>query len=55
MHAPRTHTNASAQEPNSVLNEWSADLNRLMAGIERVTHLIAKEEMMAAAAAARME
>ena len=35
-----------AKDPNEVLNEWSLNLNSLMALVSKTTHLINKEEMI---------
>lgn len=34
------------KDPNEVLNEWSSNLNTLMALVSKTTHLINKEEMI---------
>ncbi|CAN7978440.1 unnamed protein product, partial [Ixodes persulcatus] len=34
------------QEPNEVLNDWSRNLNSLMALLSKTSHLISKEEMI---------
>ncbi|XP_064478635.1 26S proteasome non-ATPase regulatory subunit 12-like isoform X2 [Ornithodoros turicata] len=34
------------QDPNEVLNDWSRNLNTLMALLSKTTHLISKEEMI---------
>ncbi|KAL1483016.1 hypothetical protein MTO96_033423 [Rhipicephalus appendiculatus] len=34
------------KEPNQVLNEWSSNLNSLMALLSKTSHLISKEEMV---------
>ena len=34
------------KDPNEVLNEWSHNLNSLMALVSKTTHLINKEEMV---------
>ena len=35
-----------SKDPNEVLNEWSHNLNSLMALVSKTTHLINKEEMV---------
>ena len=38
---------AKARNPDEVLNEWSSDMRSLLGLLERIDHLITKEEMMA--------
>ena len=38
---------AKARGPDEVLNEWSSDMRSLLGLLERIDHLITKEEMMA--------
>ena len=38
---------AKARNPDEVLNEWSSDMKSLLGLLERIDHLITKEEMMA--------
>ena len=38
---------AKPRDANDVLNEWSANMKSLLALLERIDHLITKEEMMA--------
>ena len=38
---------AKARGPDEVLNEWSSDMRSLLRLLERIDHLITKEEMMA--------
>ena len=38
---------AKARGPDEVLNEWSSDMKSLLGLLERIDHLITKEEMMA--------
>ena len=38
---------AQARGPDAVLNEWSSDMRSLLGLLERIDHLITKEEMMA--------
>lgn len=38
---------AKARSPDEVLNEWSSDMRSLLGLLERIDHLITKEEMMA--------
>lgn len=38
---------AKARGPDEVLNEWSGDMRSLLGLLERIDHLITKEEMMA--------
>ena len=40
-------TFAKARGPDEVLNEWSSDMRSLLGLLERIDHLITKEEMMA--------
>jgi 26S proteasome regulatory subunit N5 len=40
-------TFAKARGPDEILNEWSSDMKGLLGLLERVDHLITKEEMMA--------
>jgi 26S proteasome regulatory subunit N5 len=37
---------ARSQDPESVLNTWSTQLNELMALVNKTTHLINREEMV---------
>ena len=39
---------ARPRQPDDVLNEWSADMKSLLGLLERIDHLITKEEMMGA-------
>ena len=43
----RVVTFAKARGPDEVLNEWSSDMRSLLGLLERIDHLITKEEMMA--------
>ena len=38
---------AKARSPDEILNEWSGDMRSLLGLLERIDHLITKEEMMA--------
>ena len=38
---------AKARGPDEVLNEWSGSMKSLLGLLERIDHLITKEEMMA--------
>ena len=38
---------SKARNPDEVLNEWSSDMKSLLGLLERIDHLITKEEMMA--------
>ncbi|KAH8802917.1 PCI domain-containing protein [Xylogone sp. PMI_703] len=38
---------AKPKDPDDVLNEWSSDMKSLLGLLERIDHLITKEEMMA--------
>ena len=38
---------AKTRDADEVLNEWSADMKSLLGLLERIDHLITKEEMMA--------
>ena len=36
-----------AEDANAVLNHWATDINMLLSKMERCSHLIAREEMIA--------
>ncbi len=46
---------AKPRDANDVLNEWSANMRSLLGHLERIDHLITKEEMMARIQPAKVE